>query len=307
MYDIQAVIGRIPKEAEMIRKASMLQFLAQHFRTETFKMLHKRGSGHWGGSSSITELLTAIYFFILQIRPEDPLWKDRDRLILSKGHAAPVLYRILAESGFFPKTELECFRSLNSILQGHPCMNKIPGVDMSTGPLGHGVSVGTGIAIAAKLLKNSYKTYVVLGDGDLNEGVTWEGFMTASKYQPPRLIFIIDYNRVQLDGPSAEIMPMDSLPDKIKAFNIRVAPKTFDGHSMNEILESFDWISDNMSQPVAVIYNTIKGKGISFTENNHQWHGALIDDASYEKGIVELLSDLEQKSGKINEWQRIHA
>lgn len=295
MYDLQEIKNRISAEGDKNRKIELLSFLAQHFRTETFKMIYKRGNGHWGGSSSVTELLTVLYFGILNISPEDPLWSERDRLILSKGHAAPVLYRILAELGYFPKYELENFRSLNSILQGHPCMNKTPGVDMSTGPLGHGVSVGTGMALAAKLVKKEYKTYVLLGEGDLNEGVSWEGFLSASKYKPPRLIFLIDYNKVQLDGSSAEIMPLDSLPDKLNAFNIKVAPRSYDGHSVAEIMESFEWIENNLWQPVAVIYNTIKGKGISFTENNHKWHGATIDDISFEKGISELLTDLENK------------
>jgi transketolase len=307
MYDLQEIKSRILEERNKNRRAELLGFLAQHFRTETFKMIHKRGNGHWGGSSSATELLTTLYFGILNISPEDPLWSDRDRLILSKGHAAPVLYGILADLGYFPKDELENFRSLNSILQGHPCMQKTPGVDMSTGPLGHGVSVGTGMALAANLLKKEYKTYVLIGDGDLNEGVSWEGFLSASKYKPPRLIFLIDYNKVQLDGPSAEIMPLDSLPDKLNAFNIKVAPRSYDGHSVAEILESFEWIEKNHWQPVAVIYNTIKGKGISFTENNYKWHGAPIDDLSFEKGIAELLTDLEQKGKIINDRPKINA
>jgi transketolase len=274
--------------------AEILMEKAQMFRMKTFEMIHKRGNGHWGGSSSATELLTALYYTFLSINPEDPKSNTRDRLILSKGHAAPVLYQILSELGFFPKEYLSEFRSLGSMLQGHPCMSRTPGVEMSTGPLGHGVSVGVGMALASKLQKVNNKTVVLIGDGDINEGETWEGFMAAAKYKPEGLIFLVDYNKVQLDGKSDDIMPMDPLKDKLKAFGINVCEKEYNGHDIYEIFSSFDWIKLQNSWPVAVVYNTIKGKGISFTENNYKWHGAPIDKESFELGYKELKANYDK-------------
>lgn len=276
--------------------AEVLMEKAQMFRIKTFEMIHKRGNGHWGGSSSATELLTALYYNFLSIHPEDPESNSRDRLILSKGHAAPVLYQILSEIGFFPKEYLSGFRSLGSILQGHPCMRRTPGVEMSTGPLGHGVSVGVGMALSSKLLGINNKTVVLIGDGDINEGETWEGFMAAAKYKPKGLIFLVDYNKVQLDGKSDDIMPMDPLKDKLEAFRINVCNKEYNGHDMQEIFNSFDWIKMQNSWPVAVVYNTIKGKGISFTENNYRWHGAPIDKESFELGFKELTANYNKIS-----------
>jgi transketolase len=275
-------IAKSEMDAEILIKK------AQMFRMKTFEMIHKRGNGHWGGSSSATELLTALYYTFLSINPEYPKSNSRDKLILSKGHAAPVLYQILGEKGFFPKEYLAGFRAMGSILQGHPCLKSTPGIDMSTGPLGHGVSAGVGMALASKLLGIENKTVVLIGDGDINEGETWEGFMTAAKYKPRGLIFLVDYNKVQLDGKSEDIMPMDPLIDKLKAFRINVCETDYNGHDMKDILNSFKWIEKQDSWPVAVVYNTIKGKGISFTENNYKWHGAPIDEESFELGYKEL-------------------
>jgi len=274
-------------------KIAQMQILAQEARIVVFDMIHKRGNGHWGGSASAAELLTTLYFHIMNINPSNPNWEERDRLILSKGHAAPMLYAILAKRGYFEKSELESFRTLNSRLQGHPCMNILPGVEMSTGALGHGLSVGVGMALAARVLNLNYRTFVLIGDGDLNEGVTWEAIMAAAKFKPKGLVIMVDYNKVQLDGSSDEIMSMDPLPEKFRAFNINVADEVYDGNSVKQILESWEWIKSQPEGPLVVIYKTVKGKGVSFMENDHKWHGAPIDSDSNTKGRPELVGKLE--------------
>ncbi len=288
--DIESVL----EEKDRGRKAALMQYLAQQFRVMVLDILHEKGTGHWGGASSAAELLVALYFDALRVRPAQPRWADRDRLVVSKGHASAMLYTVLAHRGFFPVEELGTFRQLDSRLQGHPCMHMTPGVDMSTGSLGHGLSVGVGMALAARLRGKDYWTCVILGDGDLNEGQTWEAVMAAAKFKPPRLAALIDYNKVQLDGPSDEIMPMDPLPEKLRAFNWNVAPLVYDGNHVAEVLDSFDWLQRQEDWPAAVIYKTVKGKGVSFMENNAYWHGAPVDDASYAKGRAELLATLAE-------------
>ena len=275
----------------------MLQHLAQQFRLTVLDILHDNGTGHWGGAASAAELLVALYFDAMNVRPDEPHWPDRDRLVVSKGHASCMLYTVLAHRGYFAAAELKSFRQIDSRLQGHPCMVKTPGVDMSTGPLGHGASVALGMALAARLLGKSYWTYVLLGDGDLNEGQTWEAIMAAAKFKPERLVALVDYNKVQLDGPSEQIMPMDPLPEKFRAFNWNVAPVVYDGHNTVEVLKSFDWAKNQCQWPVAVIYKTHKGRGVSFMEDNAQWHGAVIDDVTYAKARQELLQTLQELEG----------
>lgn len=279
--------------------AKELAALAAYFRTVMFDILHQKGTGHWGGAASSAELTTCLYFNRLNIKTEEPKWEDRDRVILSKGHASMNLYTMLSHRGFFPVEELSTFRDLNSRLQGHPCMNKLPGVDMSTGALGHGLSIGLGMAMAAKLAKKSYWTYVISGEGCLNEGQTWEAMMSSAKFKSERFVLMIDYNKVQLDGTVDEIMPLGSLADKLTSFGWHVAPKAYDGHDTQEILDSFDWMDSNDVWPKAVIYNTTKGKGVSFTEGKNTWHGAVIDDDSYAKGIEELNADLKKKEAAL--------
>jgi transketolase len=273
-------------------KAARLQHLAQEFRIRVLDILHQKGTGHWGGASSAAELLVALYFEILDVRPEEPLWPGRDRLVVSKGHASCMLHTVLARRGFFPVEELDTFRQLNSRLQGHPCMYTTPGVDMSTGSLGHGLSVGLGMALAARVMRKQWWSYVLLGDGDLNEGQTWEAIMAAAKFRPQRLVALVDYNKVQLDGPSDEIMPLDPLPDKFRAFRWNVAPTVYDGHAMEDVLASFDWIREQREWPVAVIYRTHKGRGVSFMEDDAYWHGAVIDDSTHAKARAELMATL---------------
>lgn len=280
------------RENDRRKKAALLQRLAQRFRITVLDILHEKGTGHWGGASSAAELLAALYFDTLNVRPEDPTWPDRDRFVLSKGHASCMLYTVLAHRGYFPVDELRTFRDLGSRLQGHPCMLTTPGVEMSTGSLGHGASVALGMALAARLRGASYWTYVLLGDGDLNEGQTWEAIMAAAKFRPERLVALVDYNKVQLDGPSALIMPMDPLPEKLRAFNWRVAPTFYDGNDAAEVLDSFDWVRCQGVGPLAVIYRTHKGRGVSFMEDNAAWHGAVIDDETYARARPELLRTL---------------
>jgi transketolase len=281
-------------------KAKKMQYFAQQSRIDVFDMIRKRQNGHWGGSSSAAEILTTLYFHIMNIDPAHPGWDERDRLVLSKGHAAPMLYHLLAHRGYFPVDDLKKFRELNSHLQGHPSMLKTPGVEMSTGALGHGMSVSVGMALAAALNRKKYWTFVIMGDGCLNEGQTWEGIMAAAKFQPARLAILIDYNKVQLDGSADEIMSLEPLPDKFNSFNLKTAEKIYDGHKVTDILESWDWMQQNQGKPCVVIYKTHKGNGISFTKDNHKWHGAPIDDESYEKGrpeLVEGLKSLEIQGG----------
>ncbi len=279
--------------------AKELAVLAAAFRIEMFDVLHDRGTGHWGGASSAAELTTTLYFNRMKVNPKDPHWEDRDRFILSKGHASMNLYTILAHRGFFPVSDLPGFRTLGSHLQGHPSMKKTPGVDMSTGALGHGLSIGLGMSLAARMSGKQYWTYILSGEGCLNEGQTWEAVMMAAKYRPQRMVLMIDYNRVQLDGTSNEIMPLDPLADKFKAFGWNVAPRTFNGHDTQDILESYSWMDADDQWPKAVIYDTTKGRGVSFMEGKSAWHGAPIDEKSYAEGRPQLVADLEKKEALI--------
>ena len=276
-----------------------LAALAAGFRLEMFDVLHSRGTGHWGGASSAAEITTSLYFNRMNVDPSNPAWEDRDRFILSKGHASMNLYTILAYKGFFSPEDLPGFRTLGSHLQGHPSMKKTPGVDMSTGALGHGLSIGVGMALAARLSGKKHWTYVLSGEGCLNEGQTWEAAMMAAKYRPERLVYMIDYNGVQLDGTSDDIMPLNPLADKFKAFGWNVAPKLYDGHDTKSLLESYDWMDSDDVWPKAVIYQTVKGKGVSFMEGKSAWHGAPIDVDSYAKGRPELLADIEKKEAAL--------
>ena len=282
-----------------VEKPEELALLAASFRLEMFDVLHKRQTGHWGGASSAAELVTTLYFNRLNIKPDNPRWEDRDRFVLSKGHASINLYTILAHRGFFPPAELPGFRTMGSMLQGHPNMKTTPGVDFSTGALGHGVSAAAGMALAARLQKKKYWTYVLVGEGCLDEGQTWEALLFAAKYKPRGLVLMVDYNKVQLDGPSEEVLPLEPLADKFKAFGWHLAPKAYNGHNTGEILDSCKWMDSDDTWPKAVIYNTVKGKGVSFMEGKNAWHGAPIDAANYEKGRPELAADLDKKEAAL--------
>jgi transketolase len=293
------IAALLQKKRDQANSPPELAALAAAFRLQMFDVLHRRGTGHWGGASSAAELVTALYFNRLRIDPAQPRWEDRDRFILSKGHASICLYTGLAHRGFFSPVELPKFRTFGSILQGHPSMKLIPGVDFSTGALGHGLSLGAGMALAARLAGRRSRTYVLSGEGCLDEGSTWEGILFAAKYRPAGLVFLIDYNKVQLDGASEEILPLDPLGDKFKAFGWELAPRTYQGHDPAEILESFDWIEGNSRWPKAIIYDTIKARGVSFMEGKSAWHGAPIGQDSYEQGRPELAMDLEKKEAAL--------
>jgi len=264
---------------ELNKKANLL-------RREIIEMIYKAQSGHPGGSLSSIDILTCLYFHHMRIKPEDPSWEDRDRFVLSKGHAAPALYVVLAELGYFPKEALLTLRQVGSILQGHPDMRKTPGIDMSMGSLGNGLSVGIGMALGARLARKKYHVYVLIGDGEVNEGEIWEAAMAASKYKLDNLTAICDFNRVQLDGPIEEIMPLDPLPEKWKAFNWNVIE--IDGHNMEEILDALDEAKQIKGKPTIIIAHTVKGKGISFMEGKFQWHGKAPDKEEYRIALKEL-------------------
>lgn len=284
---------KIIAETDRARKAAMMSALASRFRIEMLDILHSKQTGHWGGASSACELMTALYFHRLKVDPKNPQASDRDRFVLSKGHASLLLYTVLAHRGYFDPSTLESFRDIDSMLQGHPCMNKTPGVDMSTGALGHGLSVGTGMALAARLSGKSFGTYVMVGEGCLNEGQSWEAIMSAAKFKPEGLSLLVDFNGVQLDGTSADIMPIAPLADKFRAFGWNVLPEIYDGHDMGAILGSFDDLDASPAWPKAIIYRTVKGKGVSFMEGKNTWHGAPVDEKSYATARPELVAAYE--------------
>jgi len=271
-----------------------LEARARAIRRAVVTMVHGAGSGHPGGSLSAADILAALYFHQLRIDPSRPQWPERDRFILSKGHAAPALYAALAMRGFFPEAELATLRQLDSRLQGHPDRNKTPGVEMTAGALGHGVSIGAGLALAARLNGASYRTYVLLGDGEIQAGVVWEGAMTAAKYHLDNLTAILDFNGVQLDGMVADIMPLEPVMEKWRAFGWQVLE--IDGHNMRRILEALDEASRIHAKPTIIVAHTIKGKGVSFMENKSMWHGRAPTQEQYEQAMAEL-ADREVNRG----------
>ncbi len=263
-----------------------LEAIARELRVTIVDMLHKAGSGHAGGSLSLCEILSVLYYSELNVDPRNPRDPNRDRLILSKGHGAPALYAILARKGFFPVECLDTLRKIGSKLQGHPDMNKTPGVDISSGSLGMGLSFGIGTALGARLNNLSYKTYVITGCGELDEGQNWEALMCAAKYGLSNLIAIVDYNQVQLDGTNEEIMPLADLKRKLASFNWRV--RTCDGHSVPELLAVLGKARKAKERPTVIVAYTVKGKGISFMEHKSEWHGKEISDENLQKALAEL-------------------
>lgn len=257
---------------------------AKEIRRSILSMVREAGSGHIGGSMSAVEIMLYLYLKHMKMRPYDPAWPDRDRFIMSKGHATPVYYSVLAEAGFFPKGELKTFRRINSRLQGHPDMKKTPGVDFSSGSLGQGLSVGAGMAWGLKKMGLGSKVFVLLGDGELNEGQVWEAAMSAAKLGLGNLTTIVDHNKVQLDGTTDEVMPLGDVGEKFKSFGWDVAK--IDGHDFGEIERAFNLRHE---RPFAIIARTVKGKGVSFMENNHEWHGKPIDEEQYKSAIKEII------------------
>lgn len=261
--------------------------MAKVVRSDIVTMINKAGSGHPGGSLSATDIMVALYFGdILKINPENPDWDGRDRFILSKGHVAPVLYSVLARKGFFPVGELNTLRQLGSILQGHPHKSSTPGLDCSSGSLGQGLSIANGLAIGFKKQKKDNRVYCLLGDGELQEGQCWEAVMTAGQHNLDNLCAIVDYNRVQLDGTLAEIKELGDLAEKWNSFGWNVI--RLNGHDMEQILDAFHAAQQYKGKPTVLIADTVKGKGVSFMENDCNWHGTAPDDEQLASALAEI-------------------
>jgi len=263
-----------------------LEKRARELRIDSLDMIYRRGAGHPGGSLSIAEIMAALFFHKMRLDLERPGWPERDRFILSKGHASAILYAALARRGFFPMEDLKQWGELSCHLQGHPDCLKTPGVEMTSGILGHGVAIGSGLALAARMNNLNYRVYVLLGDGECQAGVVWEGAMTAAKYQLAKLTAIVDYNNVQLDGPVHEIMPLEPFVDKWRTFNWAVLE--INGHNMRQVLEALDMADEIHDRPTVIVAHTTKGKGVSFMQNDSRWHGIPPDDAQYAQAIAEL-------------------
>jgi transketolase len=248
-----------------------LQRLAWELRLDTLRMVFDAKSGHLGGSFSAAELITALYFYKARLDPQNPGWEDRDRVFVSKGHCAPIYYAALSRLGFFPREELATFRQLGSRLQGHPDRLKLPGVEMSSGPLGLGASVAVGCALGLRLRTSPARVYCLLGDGETQEGIVWEAAMCAAKYALGNLTFLLDYNRYQLSGAVERVMPLEPLEQKWQSFGFDV--RRIDGHNIEQIVEALD--RDSPDQPRVILALTVKGKGVSFMESSSAWHGRV--------------------------------
>ncbi len=262
-----------------------LQAQAVLFRKEILQILNSAGSGHPGGSLSAVEILITLYAYQMRHRPEDPQWEDRDRLIISKGHCTPVAFVTLANFGYFPKEELKTYRKLGSRLQGHVHF-KCPGIEFNTGSLGHGLSVSNGIALGAKMLKRDLKVYCLLGDGEMQEGSIWEAAMTAAHYKLDNVCGIIDYNKVQENGPVNEIKNLEPLAQRLRSFGWHVIE--VDGHSFPELMKAFDRFGSAPGQPTMIVAHTIKGKGVSFMEGQAKWHGKAPANDQLEQALAQL-------------------
>ena len=263
-----------------------LREITRKVRTDILTMLNQAGSGHTGGSLSAADILTALYFSKMKHNPKNPKWEDRDRFVLSKGHAAPALYAVLARCGYFNPEALYSLRKLGSILQGHPDMNTTPGVEISTGSLGQGLSIANGMALGLKLDKKNTRVYVLMGDGEIEEGQIWEAAMSAAHYKIDNLCALLDYNGLQIDGPVKEIMNVDPLPDKWKSFGWHVFE--IDGHDIEAILDALHKAEKIKGKPSIIICNTVKGKGVSFFENKVEYHGVAPTDEELEGALKEL-------------------
>ncbi|MFH1639959.1 MAG: transketolase [Chloroflexota bacterium] len=259
-----------PTPAKLVSLDEMTS-LAKKLRRHIVSMIHQAGSGHPGGSLSAVEILTALYSRVLRHNPADPGWPERDRFILSKGHAAPALYAVLAEDGYFPVAELATLRKLGSRLQGHVDSMLTPGVEMSAGALGQGLSFAVGAALAGRLNERAYRVYVLLGDGECDEGQIWEAAMAAVHYKLDNLVAIVDKNGLQIDGATRDIMNIDPINEKFASFGWHVIE--IPGHDLPQILSAFDQAKQVKGQPTAIIAHTVKGKGVSFMENNVNFHG----------------------------------
>lgn len=273
-----------------ISKAGALRQKAKTVRREVLKMIHKAKSGHPGGSLSAADIMTVLYFNELNVNPKKPDWNERDRFILSKGHVCPVLYTCLALCGYFAMEQLGTLRVAGSILQGHPDMKRCPGIDMSTGSLGQGASVGVGMALAAKRDGQNLRVFVLVGDGETNEGQIWEAVQSAVKYKLSNFILIVDNNGLQNDGPCDEVMPTGDIAKKLAAFGMDVYE--CNGHDMDALLDAFSSMRrSDYEGPRALVAKTVKGKGVSFMENIVAWHGMAPNDAQLAAALEEIGHD----------------
>jgi len=263
-----------------------LEKTARQIRRDIITMIYQAGDGHPGPSLSCADLVTALYFAVMNVEPADPHWPRRDRLILSKGHACPAVYAALARKGYFDAAELPRLRSLGSILQGHPDMLKTPGIDFSSGSLGNGISAGLGMALAARISGLDYHTYVICGDGELQEGIVWEAAMAAKRYQVGNLTVLVDYNGVQSGGRIEEISGLEPLVPKWEAFGWHC--QEIDGHDFTEILTAIEEAKAVPDRPSVIAARTVKGKGVSFIENNNAWHKRVPTREEWEQAMKEL-------------------
>lgn len=273
-------------DTERKENIRQLQEIAKNIRRGIIEAVYNGQSGHPGGSLSIADIMAVLYFYEMNIDPQNPKDENRDRLVLSKGHCAPALYSALANRGYFNIEELKTLRNIESRLQGHPDMNKIPGVDMTTGSLGQGLSAANGMAIAGKLDNKDYRVYCIMGDGEIEEGQVWESAMASSKYKLDNLCVIVDNNNLQIDGTIEEVMSSYPIDEKFKSFGFQVI--NIDGHNLQEIIDAFDVARNIKDKPVCIIAKTIKGKGVSFMENKAEWHGKAPNKEQYEQAIEEL-------------------
>lgn len=259
---------------------------ARNIRAGIIKSLHAAGSGHPGGSLSAADIVTALYFKVMNIDPENPKMDNRDKFILSKGHAAPLQYAALAERGYYPKEDIMSLRKLGSKFQGHPDKDLVPGIELSTGSLGQGFSAAGGMAMANKMDKDPGKVFVLLGDGELQEGLVWEAAMSASHYKLDNFVAIVDWNGLQIDGKNDDVMTVRPIDEKFRAFGWDV--QVIDGHDFSEIFDAFEKIEKVKDKPSVIIAKTVKGKGVSFMENNAAWHGAAPNDEECKQALEEL-------------------
>jgi transketolase len=264
-----------------------LRELARGFRVDIIDMLEKAGSGHPGGSLSAVEVVSALYFYKMRHDPKNPAWPERDRFVLSKGHGVPALYAALAEAGYFPKSELSTLRKLGSRLQGHPVSTLTPGVEACTGSLGQGLSIAQGMAMASKADGGKFHVFCLIGDGEMQEGQIWEAVLSSAKLKLDTLTCILDYNKGQIDGHVAEVMPLEPIADKWRAFNWKVL--TIDGHDFEQILDALDEATRTKGSPTLIIANTVKGKGVSFMEDKCEWHGSAPSKDQAGKAIAEIM------------------
>lgn len=267
-------------------KEKELAIIATKVRKNIVEQVYRAKSGHPGGSLSIADVLTVLYFNNMNIDTENSKWEDRDRFVLSKGHCSPALYAVLAERGFFPVEDLKGFRSIDSVLQGHPDMKYIKGVDMSSGSLGQGLSAANGMALSGKIHNKNYRVYAALGDGEIAEGQIWEAAMSAAHYKLDNLTAFIDVNGLQIDGPTSEVMNSEPIDKKFEAFGWNVIK--IDGHNYNEIDSAIKKSKELKDKPTAIICKTTKGKNVSFMENQAKWHGSAPNEEQYNQAIREL-------------------